>query len=151
MHSQAQPIEHHEHRLERDIPLRYAQGMIVAIGVDIIELDRIRGVWAREGDKFLHRIFTAPERAYCLEKADPLPHLAARFAAKEAFQKCWPQPFSWQDVWVERDGDDWGRRPQLRFVPHIQAVMLEHEWRAHLSLSHTHAHAVATAVLEDIR
>jgi holo-[acyl-carrier protein] synthase len=137
--------------LDAIIVLGYAQGMIVAIGVDIIELDRIRGVWSREGDKFLHRIFTAPERAYCLDKADPLPHLAARFAAKEAFQKCWPYPFSWQDVWVERDGDDWGRRPQLRFVPQIQAVMLEEEWRAHLSLSHTHAHAVATAILEDIR
>ncbi len=122
--------------------------MIIAIGVDIIELERIQGVWKREGEKFLGRIFTPAERDYCLGKADPLPHLAARFAAKEAFQKCWFEPFSWQDVWVEHAPEGWGGRPVLRLAPALQAVMLEHQWVAHLSLSHTHTNAVATAILE---
>lgn len=119
--------------------------MIVAVGTDIIELDRVRGVLEREGQHFLERVYTAPERAYCARKADPLPSLAARFAAKEAFQKCWPAPHSWQDVWVEHDGP----RPALRFAQRIAAQMRERGWRAHLSLSHTHANAVAVVVLED--
>jgi holo-[acyl-carrier protein] synthase len=119
--------------------------VIVAVGTDIIELERIRGVWAREGDRFLARIYTAPERAYCLAKADPLPSLAARFAAKEAFQKCWPRPHSWQDVWVEHVGP----RPTLRYAEAVAREMLERGWRAHVSLSHTHLNAVATVVLEE--
>ena len=120
--------------------------MIVAVGTDIIELERIRGVWAREGERFVRRIFTVPEREYCLRKADPLPHLAARFAAKEAFQKCWPEPHSWQDVWVEHVG----QRPVLRFSSRIKTAMLENGWEAHVSLSHTHASAVAVVVLEKV-
>lgn len=118
--------------------------MIVAVGTDIIELDRIKGVLEREGRHFLERVFTLPEREYCERKADPLPSLAARFAAKEAFQKCWPSAHSWQDVWVEHEG----RRPALRYAPPIEREMKSRGWRAHLSLSHTHANAVAVVVLE---
>jgi 4'-phosphopantetheinyl transferase superfamily len=101
--------------LDAIIVLGYAQGMIVAIGVDIIELDRIRGVWSREGDKFLHRIFTAPERAYCLDKADPLPHLAARFAAKEARRGRLGPP-SAVAFRASNSGRDAGRRMACAFV-----------------------------------
>jgi holo-[acyl-carrier protein] synthase len=59
----------------------------VAIGVDIVEIKRIEESVERFGDKFLHKIFTEREREYCLSKAKPGQHFAARFAAKEAVYK----------------------------------------------------------------
>ena len=65
-----------------------AQGSLIGIGADVIEVDRIRGVLERQGDRFLERVFTAEERAYCFGMKHPHKHLAARFAAKEAVSKC---------------------------------------------------------------
>jgi holo-[acyl-carrier protein] synthase len=117
---------------------------IVAIGTDLVELKRLRAVWDRHPERFLQRHFAKVELEYCLSKPDPLPSLAARFAAKEAFQKCWPQSFGWLEVWVELPG----RRPELRFAPRIHARMLGGHLKAHLSLSHEKSHALAVVVLE---
>lgn len=126
--------------------------MIVAVGHDLIEIERIRRALGRDGERFLRR-FHATERAYCARFADPAPSFAARFAAKEAFQKVWPRPFGWADVWVVRDETPDGpfprSRPYLRFVPAIDAEMTAHGWRAHLSLTHTKEHASAVVVLEE--
>jgi holo-[acyl-carrier protein] synthase len=83
-----------------------------SIGVDIEEVDRIRAVVRRWGDRFLTRHFTEQEIAYCRSKARPAESLAARFAAKEAFAKAYPGPGvpGWHDVEVVKDG----RRPLLR-------------------------------------
>ncbi|MEM7735601.1 MAG: 4'-phosphopantetheinyl transferase superfamily protein, partial [Deinococcota bacterium] len=59
--------------------------MVVAVGLDVIELDRIEKVWNSHKDRFLERHFTEAEISYCLKKKNPLPSLAARFSAKEAF------------------------------------------------------------------
>jgi holo-[acyl-carrier protein] synthase len=61
--------------------------MIAGIGMDLISIDRVRRTIERFGDRFLSRVFTAGEIAYCDEKHDPVPSLAARFAAKEAAMK----------------------------------------------------------------
>ena len=61
--------------------------MKLDVGVDIVEIDRIRKACRRLGKRFLNRIFTPQEQAYCGRKSDPVPHLAARFAAKEAVYK----------------------------------------------------------------
>jgi holo-[acyl-carrier protein] synthase len=61
--------------------------IIVGIGLDATEIDRVRDVLARYGDRFLHRIFTPGEITYCTRHRDPVPSLAARFAAKEAGMK----------------------------------------------------------------
>ena len=125
--------------------------VIVAVGHDLIELARIRGLLEREPERY-RRLFTASELAYALAQRDPVPSLAARFAAKEAFQKVWPRPFGWQEVWVERaltPGGPFERGgPQLHFAPHIAAEMTERNWRAHLSLTHSREHASAVVVLE---
>ncbi|WP_261665366.1 4'-phosphopantetheinyl transferase superfamily protein [Deinococcus sp. Marseille-Q6407] len=125
--------------------------MIVAVGHDLIELARIRGLLEREPQRF-RRLFAPAELEYALAQRDPVPSLAARFAAKEAFQKVWPRPFGWQEVWVERaltPGGPFERAaPQLHFVPHIAAEMAERRWRAHLSLTHSREHASAVVVLE---
>lgn len=126
--------------------------MIVAVGHDLIEIARIRRMLEREGPR-AGRLFTPEELAYCARLADPAPSLAARFAAKEAFQKVWPRPHGWRDVWVVREATPGGpfpfARPTLGFIPEIGAEMRERGWAAHLTLTHTKEHASAVVVLEE--
>ena len=63
-------------------------GTLIGLGCDIIEVERIRGVLAKHGDRFLKRIFTDEEQAYCNSLKYPHKHYAARWAAKEAVSKC---------------------------------------------------------------
>lgn len=118
--------------------------MIVAVGLDMIELVRIKRVWQRHPERFLYRHFTPEEIMYVRSQSDPLPSLAARFAAKEAFQKCWFENHGWQDVWVVREG----MKPKLRFCDSIQRVIDERNLAVHLSLTHSKDHAAAVVVLE---
>ncbi len=94
--------------------------MIQAIGTDLVEIARVRGLLSRLGKRALERLFTQEELAYALRHQDPAPSLAARIAAKEAFQKCWPDPLSWKAVWVGMEG----KRPVLRFArPLLEGAM----------------------------
>jgi len=61
--------------------------IVLGVGTDIVEVARIRGALERHGEKFLQRLYTAEEIAYCRRHKDPHPFLAARFAAKEAASK----------------------------------------------------------------
>jgi holo-[acyl-carrier protein] synthase len=119
---------------------------VVAIGTDIVELARLRQVWERHPRRFLERHFVPGEIEYCLAKFDPIPSLAVRFAAKEAFQKCWPERLGWLEVWVEMQG----RRPRLGFAPGLQRQIEEGGFRAHLSLSHEKHYALAVVLLERV-
>lgn len=62
-------------------------GHVLGLGCDLCEVERVRGVWERQGERFLEFTFTEGERGYCLKMRDPAPFLAARFAAKEAVAK----------------------------------------------------------------
>lgn len=79
---------------------------IVGIGLDATEIDRVAEVLARHGDRFLRRVFTEGEIAYCQRHRDPAPSLAARFAAKEATMKALgtgaAQGVTWRDIEVIR-------------------------------------------------
>ena len=90
------------------------------------------------------RHFTAEEITFVRSQSDPLPSVAARFAAKEAFQKCWPRNHGWQDVWVVREG----MKPHLEFSPAIREQMEAEQLVAHLSLTHSRDHAAAVVILE---
>ncbi|HKI58670.1 MAG TPA: 4'-phosphopantetheinyl transferase superfamily protein [Trueperaceae bacterium] len=118
--------------------------MIVSVGIDMIELARVRAVLERHPERFLERHFHPYELADLDGRLDPVPGLAARFAAKEAFQKCWPETFGWRDVWVAKEGP----RPRLAFAPPLAEAIRRQGLTAHLSLSHTREHAAAMAVLE---
>lgn len=120
--------------------------MIKAVGIDMIELVRIKEVWQKHPSRFLYRHFTAEEITYVRSQSDPLPSVAARFAAKEAFQKCWPQSHGWQDVWVVRDG----MKPRLEFSAAISERMKSERLIAHLSLTHSRDHAAAVVILEQL-
>jgi holo-[acyl-carrier protein] synthase len=88
---------------------------IIGTGLDATEIDRIGDVLRRHGDRFLHRVYTGDEVAYCQRRRDPAPSLAARFAAKEAAMKALgtgaSQGVAWRDIEVVRHGGP----PQLRF------------------------------------
>ncbi len=124
--------------------------MIVSIGIDIIEVVRIREVLLRT-PRFAERIFTDAERAYCDSRgAVAAQHYAARFAAKEAALKAlktgWRGGIRWQDVEIASDVSG---APFLIF--HGEARKLLQDSGAtitHLSLSHTNEHAIAQVVLE---
>jgi holo-[acyl-carrier protein] synthase len=76
--------------------------MILGIGIDIIEIDRIKNSIAKYGEKFLHKIFTEKEIEYCSTKGNSVQHYAARFAAKEAISKAlstgWNNEFHWKEI-----------------------------------------------------
>ena len=126
--------------------------MIVSIGIDIIEVARIREVLART-PRFTERVFTAAERAYCDSRGVvAAQHYAARFAAKEAALKAlktgWRNGISWQDVEI---GSLESGAPFLTF--HGESKKLFEESGAtvaHLSISHTTQHAIAQVVLEKV-
>jgi holo-[acyl-carrier protein] synthase len=119
-----------------------------AVGVDLVDCARIRGLFERDRERFLGRIFTAGETAYCLAMADPVPHLAARFAAKEAAAKalgCGIGPdLAFRDAEVVRGP---AGRPQLRLAPAAAAFAAARGFsRFDLSLSHTREHAIAVVL-----
>lgn len=118
--------------------------MIVAVGIDMVEVERIRRVYQRRPVKFLERCFHPAEIALLDGRADIVPGLAVRFAAKEAFAKVWTGGLSWTDVWVLKEG----RRPVYSLSPDLAAVMRDRGLAVHLSLTHTAHHGAAVAVLE---
>jgi holo-[acyl-carrier protein] synthase len=124
--------------------------MILGTGVDIIEVARIRASHERFGDRFIRRLLRDPEIDYCLSHRDPAPFLAARFAAKEAVSKAFGtgigQHLGWHDIEVckKPSGEPF-------VVLHEKGLQLLAERGAdslHITLSHTEAHAVAVAILE---
>ncbi len=124
--------------------------MIVSIGIDIIEVARIREVLLRT-PRFTERVFTRAEREYCDSRGVvAAQHYAARFAAKEAALKAlqtgWRGGISWQDVEVSaRDSG----APYLIFNGEVLATFEKFGATAtHLSLSHTSEHAIAQVILE---
>lgn len=78
--------------------------MIIGHGIDVVEIPRMAEVLKRHGERFVERIFTEAERAYCCGKKRELEHLAGRFAAKEAVLKVlgtgWVGKITWHDVEV---------------------------------------------------
>jgi holo-[acyl-carrier protein] synthase len=120
------------------------------IGIDVCKVDRISESLKRFGERMERRLFTPDELAYCRGFKDPLPHLAARFAAKEAASKALGTGIaggvSWTQIEVVQPG---GRVPLLR----LSGTALE-RFRAmgattsHLSISHDGGLGVACVVLE---
>ena len=124
--------------------------MIVSIGIDIIEVARIREVLLRT-PRFTERVFTRAEREYCDSRGVvAAQHYAARFAAKEAALKAlqtgWRGGISWQDVEVSARTSG---APYLIFTGEVLTVFKKfNATAAHLSLSHTTEHAIAQVILE---
>jgi len=124
--------------------------MIISIGIDIIEVKRIREVLLRT-PRFAERVFTRAERDYCDTRgAVAAQHYAARFAAKEAALKAlqtgWRGGIGWQDVEVAAKESG---APYLIFSGQVLNIYNGFGATAtHLSISHTSEHAIAQVILE---
>jgi len=124
--------------------------VIISIGIDIIEVARIREVLLRT-PRFTDRVYTAAERAYCDSRGVvAAQHYAVRFAAKEAALKAlqtgWRGGISWQDVEISARESG---APYLIFRGEVLAVFEKFRATAtHLSMSHTSEHAIAQVILE---
>ena len=77
-------------------------GNVVAVGVDLADVARIRKALEVYPERFVKRVLTESEAAYCLSRPDPAPHIAARFAAKEAVIKCLGEGVALTEICVER-------------------------------------------------
>lgn len=129
---------------------RFPTPMILGTGIDIIEVARIRGSLDRFGERFVQRILRPTEIAYCFSFKSPAPHVAARFAAKEAISKAFGTgigaQLGWQDMEIARESSG---RPYVVLHDSGQALLTERKGRlVHISLSHTANYATALAVLE---
>ena len=123
--------------------------MIEGFGVDIVEVKRIKAAVKKFGGRFLNRIFTERELAYCKGKGAPEQHLAARFAAKEAVYKAFggdgKNPIAWTDV--EIVNDRYGK-PLVILKGTAKRLMVRRKVRrAVVSLSHTKNYAVGNCIL----
>jgi len=122
--------------------------MVYGIGIDIVKVARIREVSEKWGDRFLERVFTRDELAYCFRKHSPYLSLAVRFAAKEAFIKAISSEVSvsFTDIEVTNTGSG---KPVLKLNEKLEAFFkTKGIIKTHLSLSHEHEYGVACVVLE---
>jgi len=127
--------------------------MIVGSGIDIVEIERIQHSMDRYEQRFLDRVFTPAEQAYCLRKRKSAESFAARFAAKEAGAKALGTGIShgvnWLEIEVVRAPSG---KPDLQFFGRAAQIAARlGVARAALSLTHTGALAMASVVLEDVR
>jgi holo-[acyl-carrier protein] synthase len=118
---------------------------MLTVGVDIVELWRIKAVVDRWGQRFLDRIYTPDEQAYCRGR---IPQLAARFAAKEAVMKALGtgiRGVGWRDIEVTRKR---GRPPQITLHSRGSARASRMGMtQIAISLSHAREYAVASVVM----
>jgi holo-[acyl-carrier protein] synthase len=123
---------------------------IIGLGFDATDIPRVREAFARYGDRFLRRVFTDAEIAYCMRQRDPAPSLAGRFASKEAAMKALGTGHSrgvlWKDIEVVRHGGP----PRLRLaggaLRHFEAMQAR---RSLLTITHAETLAMAQVILLD--
>jgi holo-[acyl-carrier protein] synthase len=124
--------------------------MIVGSGIDMVEIRRIQHSMDRHGKRFLDRVYTAAEQAYCLRKRNSAESFAARFAAKEAGAKALGTGISYGVSWLEIEVvREPSGRPTLRF--HGRAAQFAKRLgvvRTALSITHTAELAMASVVIE---
>jgi len=121
--------------------------MVKGIGVDIIEIARVKRSIEELGNRFLDKVYTPGEIAYCDAKAHRFQHYAARFAAKEALSKAlstgWAGEFRWKDVEVMNEPSG-----QPAFLIHGTLSELLSGASVMLSMSHSESHVVAMVLIQ---
>src|SRR4051794_19724513 len=112
------------------------------VGVDLIEIDRIRRALEKHGDAFKRRCFTEAERAYCDSKPNPPQHYAGRFAAKEAVGKALGSGvyFTWKEIEIR------GRPKPGVYLTGRTAAWAAKVGAVRIELSMTHSRELAAAV-----
>lgn len=121
---------------------------VVSQGIDLIENRRLGEVLERHRDRFLERVLTPSEQAYVNRMRDPLPHIAGRFAAKEAVFKVlgtgWRGGIAWTDVEITNNASG---QPSVALSGECELIAQRKKIaKILISISHTHEYAAATAV-----
>jgi holo-[acyl-carrier protein] synthase len=124
---------------------------VIGVGIDLVDLERVRLLLAHKGERAMARFFSAREREYLATRADPTGHAAARIAAKEAVYKAMQslrgaRAVGWREIEVSRDPEG---KPAIQL--HGLAARLSDEnggLRIQISLTHSAISAGAIAVVE---
>ncbi len=121
---------------------------VKAHGIDVVECSRLEEAISRHGEKFLHRVFTEAELAYCQGRKRKIEHLSGRFAAKEAIFKVlgtgWAKGISWTDAEICNDeaGRPYvvlsGRCKEIAETLGLAKILI--------SITHTSSAAMASAI-----
>ena len=124
--------------------------MIQGIGIDIIEIEKLREAIKRGKERFIRRVFTDLEMDYCNRKRSRYQHFAVRFAAKEAFMKAlgtgWQNGIRWRDIETLNDRLE---KPGLNLFGKAKELASEMKVKKiHVSLSHFEKYAIAQVILE---
>src|SRR3989454_12610409 len=124
--------------------------MIVGLGVDITEVERVRGAIERQGERFLKRLYTAKERAYCEKFKNKYERYAGRFAVKEAAMKAlgtgWSRGVRWVDIEILRRQ---GSRPMLELKGEARKIADRLGVKnIAISITHTSRQAMAQVIFE---
>jgi holo-[acyl-carrier protein] synthase len=124
---------------------REGSPLILGIGNDIIEIDRIRKSIDTHGLRLISRLFTTKEQDYCLKYKDPVPHFAGRFSAKEAVVKALGTGFgehaSWLDIEILNDSHG---KPSVYFANDMEKRLKE--TTVLISISHCQLYVTAFAL-----
>lgn len=134
---------------EADYPRYLCSKSIIGIGIDIVSCERIRRMLRRHKERFLDRCFTADEVKYALSKYEPVPHLAARIAAKEAFFKALritkKSGIKWKDIEIRHNDSSLPElvltRAALKYAEEKGLI------KSFVSISHEREWAIAMVVL----
>lgn len=123
--------------------------MVLGVGIDLAEVNRIRASMEKFGDRFVRRILRAAEEEYCRKFRHPEIHIAARFAAKEAISKAFGtgigHVMGWLDLEITHQA---GGAPSVILHDRALAELKRRgATRVLVSLSHTQQYATAMALL----
>jgi len=126
--------------------------MIIGMGIDMEEVERVKGAIERQGERFLKRIYTENERAYCEQFKDKYERYAGRFAVKEAAMKAlgtgWSRGVRWVDIEVVRLP---GRRPTLELKGEARKIADRLGVKnIAISITHTPRQAWAQVIFEKL-
>ena len=120
--------------------------MVEALGIDIIEVNRIKKALERWGKRFLERVYTPKELAYCLKKRYPEGSLGGRFAAKEAVMKALgtglSSGVSWKDIEIVNNRKG---KPEVFLYGKTKKMLGKR--KVLISISHTKENAIAQAII----
>jgi holo-[acyl-carrier protein] synthase len=119
--------------------------VVLGLGNDILEIDRVREAIETQGDRFIQKLFTKREQAYCSHYKDPMPHYAARFSAKEAVVKALGTGFGEKASFLDIEiiNNDQGK-PEV-FFSDILNSKLNHP-QVLVSISHCKSYVATVAI-----
>ena len=121
--------------------------MVVGLGIDIIEIARIKKSIDEYGSLFLNKVFTDDEITYCNNKFNRYQHFAARFAAKEAVYKAiasgWKEGLRWKDIEIENEPSG---MPKVKPSGKLKSFLTANK-ELKISISHSDNYVTCVAII----